>query len=182
MKRIIFALLLTGVAVGNGYSADRVPAKSKVDFSKFLALSNEVTKYRRDRLVSLDRFNEMAAEKGTVILDTRSKSAYTMKHIKGAMHLNFSEFTEEKLAKLLPNKNTRILIYCNNNFKDDKVAFALKSPPLALNIPTFVNLYGYGYRNIYELKELVSIKDERLKLEGRSVALIQTSQTSLNTK
>jgi hypothetical protein len=29
--------------------------------------------------------------------------------------------------------------------------------PLALNIPTFINLYGYGYKNIYELKVIVPI-------------------------
>ena len=30
---------------------------------------------------------------------------------------------------------------------------------LALNIPTFVNLHGYGYENVYELADLVSIED-----------------------
>ena len=27
--------------------------------------------------------------------------------------------------------------------------------PLALNIQTFINLYGYGYRNVYELGDVV---------------------------
>ena len=40
---------------------------------------------------------------------------------------------------------------------------------LALNVPTYTNLYGYGYRNIYELNELVNINDQRLKLEGIDV-------------
>lgn len=40
---------------------------------------------------------------------------------------------------------------------------------LALNIPTFINLYGYGYRNIYELDELVNINDPRVKFEGTEV-------------
>ncbi|WP_272914642.1 hypothetical protein [Aurantiacibacter rhizosphaerae] len=30
---------------------------------------------------------------------------------------------------------------------------------LALNIPTFINLYGYGYRNIGELGEKVALND-----------------------
>ena len=34
-----------------------------------------------------------------------------------------------------------------------------KSAPLALNIPTFINLYGYGYRNIYELGDIVDFND-----------------------
>jgi hypothetical protein len=46
--------------------------------------------------------------------------------------------------------------------------FAAQAKPLmmALNIPTYVNLYGYGYRNIYELHELVDVKDPRIAFEG----------------
>lgn len=35
---------------------------------------------------------------------------------------------------------------------------------LALNIPTFINLYGYGYRQVYELNELISVLDDRVTL------------------
>ena len=34
---------------------------------------------------------------------------------------------------------------------DDAEPIPLKRISLALNIPTFINLYGYGYENIYEL-------------------------------
>ena len=37
---------------------------------------------------------------------------------------------------------------------------------MALNIPTYVNLYGYGYKNVYELNELVNVKDSRIEFEG----------------
>lgn len=35
---------------------------------------------------------------------------------------------------------------------------------LALNIPTFINLYGYGYQQVYELNELISVLDDRVTL------------------
>jgi hypothetical protein len=41
---------------------------------------------------------------------------------------------------------------------------------LALNIPTYVNLYGYGYRNVYELDELVKVDDPRVTFEGSIVS------------
>ena len=41
---------------------------------------------------------------------------------------------------------------------------------LALNVPTFINLYGYGYRNVYELGELVNITDKRVTFEGSVVS------------
>ena len=40
---------------------------------------------------------------------------------------------------------------------------------MALNIPTYVNLYGYGYQNVYELDELVKVTDPRIKFEGSVV-------------
>jgi hypothetical protein len=139
---------------------------SKVDYNGFRLLTQEVRDYRKSRMVTLDQFNAMSTDKGTIILDTRSASAFKGLHMKGAVHLNFSDFTATKLAKVIPNKKTRILIYCNNNFKDNKRFFEGKAMPLALNIPTFINLYGYGYKNIYELSENLSVKDKRLKLAG----------------
>ena len=40
---------------------------------------------------------------------------------------------------------------------------------MALNIPTYVNLHGYGYRNVYELHELVKVTDPRIAFEGSIV-------------
>lgn len=163
-----------------------------VDFEAFMTLAAEVQPYRRKHLVSLDTFNSWAQMPGTVILDTRSDSLYNGKHLKGAIHLDFTNFTQESLAALIPNRNTRILIYCNNNFKDfffepaffvskairlpdvqgsgaSKAKLNQKPLSLALNIPTFINLYGYGYKNVYELGEQVFVLDRRLKFEGTAV-------------
>jgi hypothetical protein len=154
---------------------------SKVDFEEFLKLSEETYQYRKDRLVDLERFLEMAEDSNTIILDTRSDKMYEMKHVKGAVHLNFSDFNVFDLMKVIPSQNTRILIYCNNNVNDDEMYFpskiarpvlpSKKPISLALNIPTFINLYGYGYRNIYELSSLVSVGDRRIQFEGAATAL-----------
>ena len=34
---------------------------------------------------------------------------------------------------------------------------------------TYINLYGYGYRNIYELDELVNVNDSRIECLGTEV-------------
>ena len=119
----------------------------------------------------------MAEEKNTIILDTRSEKMYKAKHIKGAVHLNFSDFTAGKLAKVITSKDTKILIYCNNNLDKDETFFARKSAPLALNIPTFINLFGYGYKNVYELDALVQTsflsKDKKPVFEFEGTAVIK---------
>lgn len=128
-----------------------------VDYDGFSDLVTEVARYREARLISLDTFNKMAAEPDTIILDTRSTEAFEAGHIAGAIHLGFSDFTTDKLAEIIPSPETRILIYCNNNFDDNVAPVPTKRAPLALNLPTFVNLYGYGYFNVYELSDLVSM-------------------------
>ncbi|EZH74416.1 hypothetical protein ATO12_11645 [Aquimarina atlantica] len=141
-------------------------SKSNVDYDSFLEISEEILAYRKERLIPLETFLQYMTDENTILLDTRSESAYKQKHLKGATHINFSDFTAGKLAKKIPSKKTRILIYCNNNINGDSINFASKKAPLALNIPTFINLYGYGYKNVYELSSLVPIKDQRLQFDG----------------
>lgn len=143
--------IATFVGIGLAANAQEATGPSDVDFAGFIDLSDEVFAYREARLLTLDDFNHLAAEDDTVILDARSRYAFEMGHIDGAVNLPFSDFTDEKLAEIIPSKSTRILIYCNNNFTDDVEPIPLKRVSLALNIPTFINLYGYGYENIYEL-------------------------------
>lgn len=142
---------------------------SIVDYPAFVDLSSEVDAYRKTRLISAEDFAQKSREKSVVILDTRSKAAYDRIHIKGAIHLNFSDFTKEKLAQLIPDKDTCILIYCNNNVLNGGPALMAKSAPLALNIPTFINLYGYGYKNIYELQSLITLDNKHIGFEGTQV-------------
>lgn len=164
--------------------ADEMYPKALVNYSDYKSLVTEVEAHRIKRLISLNKFIDFSKEANTIILDTRPKLRYDQKHIKGAIHLQFSEFTQDNLRRLIPNPNTRILIYCNNNFEGDQISFASKvmippsslgsntkekSTTLALNIPTFINLYGYGYKNIFELGELVNIFDNRIRFEGSLV-------------
>jgi hypothetical protein len=162
---IVFIMSVTTVAFARPASS-QVPqtAPAAVDYDGFTQLSIEVNQYRQKRLVPKSVFLKMADHPDTIILDTRSKEAFDQGHIKGAVHLNFSEFTDEKLAKTVGPKDRRILIYCNNNFIENAQPFPLKRLELALNIPTFINLYGYGYQNISELRDSVSMRDPDLQI------------------
>jgi len=89
---------------------------SNADFKEFIELAQEVYEYRKDRLPDFATWSKMATEPNTIILDGRSKEAFEKFHVKGAINFDFSDFSAPKLAKVIPNKDTRILIYCNNNF------------------------------------------------------------------
>lgn len=170
-RNTIIALLTASIFVFTGMIAAHAQENSlepiattdaSIDYAGFLELASTLEPIRENRLVNLSTFNKMKAEPDTIILDTRSTEAFMMGHIDGAINLPFSDFTVEKLARVIPNKHTRILIYCNNNFSDNVNPIMLKRVELALNVPTFINLWGYGYQNIYELGSYTESSDPRV--------------------
>jgi hypothetical protein len=187
-KLSLVALAL--LTVGSGPAKGPDYPKAKVSFDDFKGLVDRVEAHRAARLIDLDTFLKMSRKPGVVILDSRSAFRFERIHVKGAKHLAFTDFTQDNLAKVIPSFDTTILIYCNNNFEGDPVDFASKvalprpgpgraaadqfavqAKPLmmALNIPTYVNLFGYGYQNVYELDELVRVTDPRIEFEGSVV-------------
>src|SRR5205085_5146248 len=83
-------------------------------------------------------------------------------HIKGAINLSFPEITVDSLQSTLPDKNARILIYCNNNFVGDQKAFPTKMITAWLTLSTYIALYTYGHRNIYELGPSMDVKRSKI--------------------
>ena len=122
-----------------------------------------------DGLLSDDQFLMLAAMPGTVVLDARSKDKFEQLHVKGAVNLPSADFTAEALAKVIPTKGTRVLIYCNNNFSDDGEAVPGKFRAVAPSIGTFISLQSYGYTNVHVLEPLVEVKTTKLVFEGSSV-------------
>lgn len=139
----------------------------QIDINKFAILTQEVAQLRDSRRLAEDDFIRLAAEPGTIVLDARSREKYDQLHVKGAVHLNFSDFNEESLRRIIPTKTTRVLIYCNNNFEGEPKFFTGKV--VALNIPTFITLHGHGYTNVHELGPLLDIKTTKIPFAGKSV-------------
>jgi hypothetical protein len=137
-----------------------------IDMAGYLRISMEAAQYRDVRRLSEDEFIRMSQAPGTIILDARSKQKYDELHIKGAINLSFPDIAIESLKQTIPDKNTRILIYCNNNFQNAEGPFPSKLPSASLNLSTYIALYNYGYRNIYELGPLIDIKASKLEFES----------------
>ena len=139
-------------------------------FAEVVSVAEFVLPKRLQDTVFLDAFLEAAAQPDTVLLDTRSKSAFEAIHLEGAVNLEFADLSPESLAKVIPTKQTQVLIYCNNNFiRVDGRSFTEiegKSFVLALNIPTYTTLARLGYSNVRELVEGVNVTDPRLSWAG----------------
>jgi Rhodanese-like domain len=168
-RSIVFIAVLTiSLAGAWAQQAGQIP-NPKIDYPGFLRDAAEVEKLRKDRRITEEQFMEMATEPNTVILDARSAEKYRMLHVLGAKNLSLPDITAAELARIIPAKTTRVLIYCNNNFENEEQAFPSKAARVSLNIYTFNTLYGYGYRNVYELGPLIDVKATKLFLEGENL-------------
>jgi phage shock protein E len=135
-----------------------------IDMDGYLRVSREAAAYREPRRLSEDNFIAKSLVPKTIILDARSRERYNELHIQGAINLSFPDITIASLEELIPDKNTTILIYCNNNFSGQLTAFPTKMSTASLNLSTYIALYNYGYRNVFELAPLLDIKNTKLEL------------------
>lgn len=166
MSRLaVFALSLLAAPA---FAAD-IPNRL-IDYGSFQDNVSSVGSLRDSRRLTEREFLRLAAEPGTVILDARSAQKFALLHVKGAVNLSLPDITEEELAKVIPSKTTRVLIYCNNNFLNEPAAFPTKAPAASLNVHTFNVLYAYGYTNVYELGPLIDVRKARIAFEGSSAA------------
>jgi hypothetical protein len=164
---MIRAFLLAAALAGAAEPAQQqqqAPVNPAIDMEGFLRVSRKAAKHRETRLVTEEEFIRMSREPGTIVLDARSRSRYDALHVKGAVNLNFSDIAIDSLKTALPDKKARVLIYCNNNFRNAPDPFPPKLMSASLNLSTYIALYNYGYRNVYELGETKDIKDSKLEL------------------
>ena len=155
MKHWLVLVAFSGIAHAN-------PA---IDMPGYLQVSREAAEHRGSRLLSEEEFIRMSREPGTVVLDARSREKFDGLHVRGAISLPFSDIAIASLDAAIPDRNTRILIYCNNNFANAETPFPAKIARASLNLSTYIALYSYGYRNVYELGPLVDSGATMLELE-----------------
>lgn len=162
-------LFLTFVGLGAatpalGQSRNDESRNPQIDYPGFQQLTGDVGALRAERLLPFAQFKAEASAPGTLLLDARSETAFREGHIQGAVNLPLPDFNAESLAQTVgPNIHRRILIYCNNNFSNRTRPVPIKARPLALNIQTFINLVGYGYRNVWELADVIDFNDLRVE-------------------
>lgn len=167
-------MLTLAVAVAVSLSSVQAPwaytrPNPAIDPTGHQRLVAEAFRFREGRRLTEDQFLKLTAEPGTVVLDARSWANFARLHIRGAVNLPFPDIDIPTLARVLPDKTARILIYCNNNFLGvGPAARAMqpKSAALSLNLSTFPALYASGYRNLYELGPQLDPRATKLPLAG----------------
>lgn len=162
--------LLGGVAPASApVTNPPAEANPRIDMEAYLRVAQEAAAWRESHRVNEAEFVRMSHEPGTIVLDARGPVRYAMLHVKGAINLTFADIDVASLARVLSDKDARVLIYCNNNFFNGELVFPEKRLDASLNLSTFIALYSYGYRNVYELAPLRDVHASQLEFEGSEV-------------
>ncbi len=95
--------------------------------------------------ISFEQFKKESQNSGVVILDLRSEAEYKEGHFKGA-RLMGADIKEEKLKQLVPNKQSKIIVYCTNTF--------FPSRRISLNNVCLPQIIALGYPNVFVIEEI----------------------------
>ncbi len=144
------------------------------NFDQFTQAVLDVQKRRKERLLTAEEFAKLAATPGTVVLDARSERSFELLHAKGSINLPYTDFGIRNLEKIIPDESSKILIYCRNNISNESLERAelslsryivAKQPAAGLNLPVAVTLLIYGYKNVWELDEIVDPASSPIEFE-----------------
>ncbi|HEX3890097.1 MAG TPA: rhodanese-like domain-containing protein [Verrucomicrobiae bacterium] len=162
MKTLLLTLFL---GAGSILAAEQIP-NPLIDYKEFQKIVAASANERESHRLTELQFIKLMADTNAVLLDARTHSKYELRHIQGAVNLQFTDFTADTLAKVIPTKGTKVLIYCNNNFEGSQRAFPSKAASASLNISTYTSLRSYGYTNVFELGPLLNVRTTSIPFEG----------------
>ena len=145
------------------------------NFDEYTQAVLHVQKRRKERLLTAAEFAKQASVPGTIILDARSELSFELLHVTGSIDLPYTNFGIPNLEKIIPSESTKILIYCRNNIANESFSgvessaysqyIVPKERAVGLNVPVAVTLFIYGYKNVWELDEIVDPEKSPIEFE-----------------
>ena len=124
--------------------------------------------------LSEEDFIRLSREPWTVVLDTSAPETYRWLHVAGALHLTREEMNAASLAQIIPDKDTRVLLYENNHYHAYEKARATGRTN-EMGVPfagdwsgdafmDSLTLREHGYHRLYALASYVRIDRGSLPL------------------
>ncbi|WP_411274176.1 rhodanese-like domain-containing protein [Daejeonella sp.] len=120
--------------------------KNKFIVLGFLCLTNSVFAQNADIGKVLNRLNsnkipyaysnQFGLNKNTIFLDAREWDEYAVSKIPDAYYVGFNSFELAKIKTLIPNKDSRIVVYCSIGVRSERIAEKIKKA---------------GYNNVFNL-------------------------------
>jgi len=117
---------------------------------------DKLLKQHNDNSIPYITAQELAMPKTQVIiLDSRELIEYETSHLKNAIHVGFNHFKIDNIEKQIPNKDSKIVVYCSVGIRSESIGDSLKKA----GYNYVENLYGgiFEWKNnhfpVYNSKE-----------------------------
>ena len=109
-------------------------------FSLFAQKSiDKLLKQYNDNSVPYISAQELAMPKTHAItLDSRELKEYKTSHLKNAIYIGYNHFTIDSVYKKIPNKDSKIVVYCSLGIRSESIGDSLKKA----GYKHVENLYG----------------------------------------
>ena len=100
---------------------------------------DKLLKQYNDNSIPYITVQELAMPKtDAILLDSRELKEYETSHIKNAIHVGYDHFKIESVKKKIPNKDSKIVVYCSVGIRSEAIADSLKKA----GYNNVENLYG----------------------------------------
>jgi hypothetical protein len=117
----------------------------------YLQVSREAAEHRESRLLSEDDFIRMSREPGTMVLDARSREKFNELHVQRRDQPAVFRHRHREPQGGDPGQGHAHPDLLQQQLRQREGPFPAKIARASLNLSTYIALYSYGYRNVYEL-------------------------------
>jgi len=180
---LVLALLSSAVVAQAAESAKKeagVSSSPAIQAFEYHKAAEKLDNLRESRKVDMTTITRMMQDKNTILLDTRGDADFNRLHIRGAKHLSYADMTTDRLAEMFPDKNTRIIVYC------DAAIMSPMTRMMPLSSNAFVDMHMYGYTNVYEMRSMMTIQPHQqrcqeildIPFEGDSAVVAEKKRNS----
>ena len=105
----------------------------------------EVLKKYNNQSIPYVSVNTLALSNSqSIVLDAREIKEYRVSHIKNAIHVGYDDFDIKSVQTKIPNKDSKIIVYCSIGIRSEDIAEKLKK----VGYTHVLNLYGGLYTSL----------------------------------
>ena len=97
-----------------------------------------ILKLHNKQSVSYINVNNLIKGNNYIFLDTREPNEYNVSHVPTAINIGYNNFKNNKIKKIISNKNVPIVVYCTIGIRSEKIGEKL----IKLGYTNVQNLYG----------------------------------------
>ena len=136
-------VLIAGIAVLTATAhAAPPPATSEIKAQDFYQQASAAPPQQIDA----KQLSTWLAKNAVILIDLRGKESFEAAHIRGAINVPIELLTLEHLQTVVPNSDSRIVVYCSNNFMPTRM--------IALTTLGYPAIEQLGYSQVHRLEDL----------------------------